>query len=168
MAASMPDREQDMNFTGEKATRIDLLSLKTVHMRTFHLTWLAFFLCFFGWFAHAPLLPATIGPDLDLSKSQKVTAFIGSVGITILARLMIGYLCDRVGPRKSYVALLIFGAFAVAGSSFAYCGEPYLLSRLCIGVIGASFVITQYHTSVMFAPNIVGVANATTAGWGNL
>ena len=40
--------------------------------------------------------------------------------------------------------------------------------RLAIGVIGASFVITQYHTSVMFAPNVVGTANATTAGWGNL
>jgi NNP family nitrate/nitrite transporter-like MFS transporter len=42
------------------------------------------------------------------------------------------------------------------------------LFRLAIGVIGASFVITQYHTSVMFAPNVVGTANATTAGWGNL
>ena len=40
--------------------------------------------------------------------------------------------------------------------------------RLAIGVIGAAFVITQYHTSVMFAPNVVGTANATTAGWGNL
>src|SRR5690606_3137735 len=39
---------------------------------------------------------------------------------------------------------------------------------LAIGVIGASFVITQYHTSVMFAPNVVGTANATTAGWGNM
>jgi NNP family nitrate/nitrite transporter-like MFS transporter len=29
-------------------------------------------------------------------------------------------------------------------------------------------VITSYHTSVMFAPNVVGTANATTAGWGNL
>jgi MFS transporter, NNP family, nitrate/nitrite transporter len=28
-------------------------------------------------------------------------------------------------------------------------------------------VITQYHTSVMFAPNVVGTANATSAGWGN-
>jgi NNP family nitrate/nitrite transporter-like MFS transporter len=37
-----------------------------------------------------------------------------------------------------------------------------------IGVIGASFVITQYHTSIMFAPNCVGTANATAAGWGNL
>ena len=39
---------------------------------------------------------------------------------------------------------------------------------MLIGAIGASFVITQYHTSQMFAPNCVGTANATTAGWGNL
>ena len=46
--------------------------------------------------------------------------------------------------------------------------ETFLLFRLAIGVIGASFVITQYHTSVMFSSNVVGTANATTAGWGNL
>src|SRR5690606_31588911 len=46
--------------------------------------------------------------------------------------------------------------------------ESFLLFRLGIGVIGASFVITQYHTSVMFAPKIVGTANALSAGWGNL
>jgi len=151
-----------------RATRIDLFSLKTVHMRTFHLSWFAFFLCFFGWFAHAPLLPATIGPDLGLSEQQKISAFIGSVAITIGARLLIGVLCDRIGPRRSYVMLLVFGAIVVAGSSLAYDWPTYFLSRLCIGVIGASFVITQYHTSVMFAPNCVGIANATTAGWGNL
>jgi NNP family nitrate/nitrite transporter-like MFS transporter len=46
--------------------------------------------------------------------------------------------------------------------------ETFLLFRLLIGAIGASFVITQYHTSLMFAPNCVGTATATTAGWGNL
>ena len=30
-----------------KAPRIDLLSLATPQMRTFHMTWFAFFLCFF-------------------------------------------------------------------------------------------------------------------------
>lgn len=151
-----------------KATRIELFNLKSVHMRTFHLSWLAFFICFFGWFSHAPLIPATIGPDLSLTREQIITAFIASVGVTILARLGIGYLCDRIGPRRSYVALLCFGAVAVAGSAFVDSWPTYLFSRLCIGVIGASFVITQYHTSVMFAPNVVGMANATTAGWGNL
>ncbi len=43
----------------------------------------------------------------------------------------------------------------------------FLVFRLAIGVIGASFVITQFHTSVMFAPNVVGTANATVGGWGN-
>ena len=28
-------------------------------------------------------------------------------------------------------------------------------------------MITQFHTSNMFAPNVVGAANATAAGWGN-
>ncbi len=151
-----------------KATKIKLTDLSSVQMKTFHLTWIAFFLCFFGWFSHSPLLPSTIGPDLGLTQAQKITAFIASVGVTIFARLFIGSLCDKIGPRKSYVGLLIFGAIAVASSSFAYDWTTYLISRLAIGVIGASFVITQYHTSVMFAPKVVGIANATTAGWGNL
>jgi len=113
-------------------------------------------------------MKSTIAPDLALTKAQTTLAFIASVGVTIFARLLIGPLCDKIGPRKSYVYLLIFGAIAVAGSSFAYNWETYLISRLAIGVIGASFVITQYHTSVMFAPNVIGIANATTAGWGNL
>ena len=40
--------------------------------------------------------------------------------------------------------------------------------RFCIGAGGAAFVVTQYWTTTMFANNIVGTANATTAGWGNL
>lgn len=54
------------------------------------------------------------------------------------------------------------------GIGLADSYESFLLARLGIGAIGAAFVITQYHTSVMFAPNIVGTANATTAGWGNM
>jgi len=33
-----------------KATRIDLFNLRTPQMRAFHLSWMAFFVCFFGWF----------------------------------------------------------------------------------------------------------------------
>jgi NNP family nitrate/nitrite transporter-like MFS transporter len=54
------------------------------------------------------------------------------------------------------------------GIGLAQSFETFLMFRLLIGAIGASFVITQYHTSVMFAPRCVGTANATTAGWGNL
>ncbi|MDX1497412.1 MAG: MFS transporter [Salinisphaeraceae bacterium] len=149
-----------------KATRIDLFSLKSMQMRTFHLTWFAFFLCFFGWFGIAPLM-AVVREDLMLTKAQIGNTIIASVAITIFARLLIGPLCDKFGPRRTYSVLLILGAIPVMSIGLANSYESFLLCRLAIGVIGAAFVITQYHTTVMFAPNVVGTANATTAGWGN-
>ena len=150
-----------------KATSIRLFSFSTPQMRTFHLTWFAFFLCFFGWFGIAPLM-AVVREDLLLTKAQIGNTIIASVAITIVARLAIGWLCDRIGPRRAYTGLLVVGSIPVMCIGLAQSYETFLLCRLAIGVIGASFVITQYHTSVMFAPNVVGTANATTAGWGNL
>jgi MFS transporter, NNP family, nitrate/nitrite transporter len=150
-----------------KATKINLLDFKSVPMRTFHITWITFFLCFFGWFGIAPLMPV-IREDLGLTKSQIGNIIIASVAITVFARLLFGWLCDKIGPRISYTALLIIGSIPVMFIGFSDSYESFLLFRLAIGVIGASFVITQYHTSVMFAPNVVGTANATAAGWGNM
>ena len=150
-----------------KATRIRLFSFAKPHMRTFHLTWFAFFLAFFGWFGIAPMM-ALVRDDLGLTKTQIGNTIIASVAITILARLLIGWLCDRIGPRLAYSGLLVLGSIPVMCIGLAQNYETFLLFRLAIGVIGAGFVITQYHTSVMFAPNVVGTANATTAGWGNL
>ena len=150
-----------------KATSIDLFTLKTPQMRAFHMTWFAFFLCFFAWFGIAPLM-GIVREELGLTKAQVGNTIIASVAITILARLFIGWLCDRIGPRLSYTFLLMAGSIPVMAIGLANGYESFLLFRLGIGVIGASFVITQYHTSVMFAPNCVGTANATSAGWGNL
>ncbi|MAG56051.1 MAG: MFS transporter, partial [Planctomycetes bacterium] len=150
-----------------KATRISLFNLRTPQMRTFHMSWFAFFLCFFAWFGIAPLM-LIVSKELGLTKTQIGNTIIASVSITIIARLFIGWLCDRIGPRLSYTMLLIAGSIPVMGIGLADSYTSFLLFRLGIGVIGASFVITQYHTSVMFAPNCVGTANATSAGWGNL
>ena len=150
-----------------KATRIKLSDFKSPQMRAFHMSWFAFFLCFFGWFGIAPLM-AVVRDELLLTKVQIGNTIIASVAITVLVRLLIGPLCDRYGSRLVYSGLLILGSVPVMGIGFANSYETFLLFRLGIGAIGASFVITQYHTSVMFAPNCVGTANATTAGWGNL
>ena len=151
----------------KKATKINLLSFKAPYMRAFHITWMAFFLCFFGWFGIAPLM-AIVREELDLTKAQIGNTIIASVAITVFARLLIGWLCDKIGPRITYTALLLIGSIPVMLIGMAHSYETFLLFRLGIGVIGASFVITQYHTSAMFAPNVVGTANATSAGWGNL
>jgi NNP family nitrate/nitrite transporter-like MFS transporter len=147
--------------------KLNVLSFKGVQMRTFHITWLTFFACFFAWFGLAPLMP-TIREDLGLTKGQVGNTIIAAVSATIIARLLIGRLCDTWGPRKAYTALLIIGSIPVMCVGFADSYMTFLLFRLGIGVIGASFVITQFHTSMMFAPKIKGTANAVAGGWGNL
>ena len=156
MAAEIPN----------KATKIDLFSFATPQMRAFHMAWLGFFVCFFAWFATAPLMPIIAG-DLHLSKADIANITIAGVFATILARFAIGPLCDKYGPRIAYTLMLSLGAIPVFGIAFAWDYTSFLVFRLLIGIIGASFVITQFHTSVMFAPNVVGTANATVGGWGN-
>lgn len=149
-----------------KATSIKLFSFATPQMRAFHVSWLAFFACFFAWFACAPLMPVIKG-EFGLTIGQIANINIAAVAVTILVRLIIGPMCDRFGARKTYTGLLLLGAIPVLGVALSQSYETFLFFRLCIGAVGASFVVTQYHTSVMFAPNVVGTANAAAAGWGN-
>ena len=95
-----------------KATRLRLQDFRTPQMRTFHLTWGAFFVCFFAWFACAPLMPVISG-ELGLSVDQIANINIAAVAITILARLVVGPLCDKYGPRLTYTGLLLVGAVPV-------------------------------------------------------
>jgi NNP family nitrate/nitrite transporter-like MFS transporter len=151
----------------QQATRVNLFDFRSPPMRAFHMAWMAFFLCFFAWFGIAPLMPV-VRDELSLTKDQIGWCVIASVSITIIARLVIGWLCDRVGPRLSYSALLVVGSLPVMAIGFSHDFTSFLIFRLLIGVIGASFVVTQVHTSIMFAPNCVGTANGAAAGWGNL
>ena len=155
-------------YSSAKATRINLLDFRSPQMRAFHMSWFAFFLCFFAWFGIAPLMKAQITGEFHLSKLQLSHLGVAAVSITVFARLMFGWLCDRIGPRLSYTILLVCGSVPVMCVGLAHSYYTFMVLRLLIGVIGASFVITQYHTSVMFAPGIVGSANAMTGGWGNL
>jgi NNP family nitrate/nitrite transporter-like MFS transporter len=147
-------------------TKLNIFSGRGIQMKTFHITWLTFFFCFFAWFGIAPLMPL-VSEQLHLTKAQKGNVAIAAVSATILARLIIGRLTDKFGPRKVYTWLLVICAFPVMFIGLADSYITFLLFRLGIGVIGASFVLTQFHTSVMFAPNIKGTANATAGGFGN-
>lgn len=152
--------------SSEKASRIELFSFAPPHMRSFHMSWFAFFLCFFGWFGIAPMLKV-VREDLAITTDQIVTTNMAAVASTVLMRLFIGWACDVIGPRLTYGTLLIVGSIPIMAVGLSNDYTTFLLMRVAIGMIGASFVITQYHTSQMFAANCVGTANAITAGWGN-
>ena len=150
-----------------KAQRIRFGDFRSPQMRAFHMTWFAFFLCFFAWFGIAPLMHV-VRAELALDDEQVGWCIIASVSATAVARLFVGRLCDRFGPRRTYSWLLILGSLPVMASGLAQDFVTFVTLRLLVGMIGASFVVTQYHTSLMFAPSCVGMATATTAGWGNL
>lgn len=152
-----------------KATSLwpNFFRLDMPQIRTFHMTWFAFFLCFFAWFGIAPLM-TVVRDELGMTRRHIGWAIIASVSMTVVARLFVGWLCDRIGPRRAYTWLLVIGSIPVMLIALANDPWTFIFCRLMIGAIGASFVITQYHTSLMFAPNVVGTASATTAGWGNM
>lgn len=66
--------------------------------------WFAFILCFFAWYGIAPLMKI-VREEMLLTKEQIGWCIIGSVAITVIARLFIGWLCDHIGPRLAYTWL---------------------------------------------------------------
>ena len=79
-------------------------------MKILHMSWMVFFITFFVWFNHAPMLGA-IAESLSLSKEQVKTLLILNVALTIPARILIGMLNDKFGARFVSSVLLVVSAF---------------------------------------------------------
>ena len=163
---SFPDIEVDPEQE-YKATELKILSCVKPHMIAFHIAWIGFFMAFLAWFAVAPLLPV-IKKDLKLSKNDIFDSNIASVTATVLTRFIVGPLCDTFGARRIFAALLVIGAVPTFFLGTIKTATDLIIIRLFIGIIGGAFVCTQHWTSCMFAKNVVGTANATAGGWGNL
>ena len=121
-----------------KATSLwgDFFKLTMPQIRAFHMAWFSFFLCFFAWFGIAPLM-TVVRDELQLTQTQVGWSMIASVAITVLARLVIGWLCDRIGPRLAYTWLLVVGSIPVMMIGFAQDPGTFIFFRLLVGVIGA-------------------------------
>jgi len=106
-------------------------------------------------------------PGTDCQSTLLYSA-IGSVAVTIFVRIALGTILERFGPVNTQCCLLTFGAFWVFCSAGISSSWSFILIRTMIGCAGATFVTNQFWCSLMFAPNVIGTANATAAGWGNL
>ncbi|CAB1103516.1 unnamed protein product [Ectocarpus sp. CCAP 1310/34] len=151
----------------DKATTLKLHSFRRPHMRAFHFAWFGFFMAFVSWFAFAPLMKEIKG-DLGMTKNEVYNANISSVSSTILSRFVVGPLCDTFGARITSSTLLLMGCIPTFFAGLVNSATDVAVIRFFIGVMGATFVCTQYWTSQVFAKEFVGTANATSAGWGNL
>ena len=148
-----------------------LLDFGQERIRTLHYTWIAFFMTFYVWFNMAPLASTMLrdlgGPDGWLTRDHINLFAICNVALTIPARIVIGALIDKYGPRRCFSGLLIvmsIPTFAFAlGNSFM----QLLVARLVLSTIGAGFVIGIRMVAQWFPPKMVGRAEGFYAGWGN-
>ncbi len=145
--------------------KFNLLSFSG-NMKILHATWVAFFISFVVWFNHAPLM-LVIADSLGMTKAEIKTILILNVALTIPARIAIGMLVDRFGPKRTYSTLLALGSLPCFLFAFAENFEQLALARFLMGFVGAGFVIGIRMVGEWFPAKQVGVAEGIYGGWGN-
>ena len=131
-----------------------------------HITWIAFFLTFVCWFNFAPFA-TTIGKELSLTPDQIKTLAICNLALTIPARIIIGMLLDRFGPRITFSCILFFAAIPCFATAFSQTFTHLVISRLLMGIVGSGFVVGIRMVSEWFPPKDIGIAEGVYGGWGN-
>lgn len=142
------------------------LDFAAARIRLLHLAWVAFFISFMVWFSHAPLM-GTIRDAFHLTPEQVKALLILNVALTIPARVIIGSLVDRFGPRRVYGLLLMLAAIPCSLFAMAQTYQQLALTRLLLGFVGAGFVVGIRLIGEWFPAREVGLAEGVYGGWGN-
>ncbi len=147
-------------------TLLQVLSAGGERGRVLHATWFAFFLVFLLWFGYAPLLPA-IRAELGLDEAEVTALMVLNVALTPFARLLVGMLTDRLGPRRTYALVLVAGGLITLAFALARDFTTLALLRLLAGLIGAGFVVGIRMIGDWFPRDRVGMAEGIYGGFGN-
>eukprot|EP00899_Mesostigma_viride_P021778 jgi/Mesvir1/29601/Mv21457-RA.1 len=179
-----------------KSRNFNILKFSHPHYTAFHLSWTSFFVCFISTFSYAAFMQTIreeMGcvnkfvsvknangtmemvewhrglkcPNWILNKADIADAGILAVTSTTIFRFPIGFICDQYGPKVGQVLSLSVSAISIFLSAAMTGATTLKVCRFFTGVGLAIFVVNQYWMSNMFSPKVVGVANATSAGWGN-
>ncbi|WP_150137813.1 NarK family nitrate/nitrite MFS transporter [Candidatus Enterovibrio escicola] len=135
-------------------------------MKILHLSWFAFFITFLIWFNFAPLLQH-VKESLGLTTAEIKTLLILNVAFTIPARVVVGMLTDKYGPRLVYSLLLAICTIPCFVFAFSANFVQAAIARFALGMIGAGFVIGIRLVSEWFPHNELGIAEGIYGGWGN-
>ncbi|MFL0797902.1 MAG: NarK family nitrate/nitrite MFS transporter [Cellvibrionaceae bacterium] len=145
---------------------LNLFKVSDPKIKTLHITWFAFFLTFVVWFNHAPLM-VFMKEAFDMTNQQVKALLILNVALTIPARIAIGILVDKFGPRHVYTGLLMASSVLCLLFATANSYEQLALFRFLMGFVGAGFVIGIRMVGEWFPHKTVGIAEGIYGGWGN-
>lgn len=144
----------------------DLFDFQRSEIMALHKTWFAFFLTFYVWFNMAPLV-TTIVKESGFTMEQLKILAICNVALTVPARVIIGMLSDRIGPRRTFTIVMVFMAIPCLMFAVATTYTQMLAARLLMSMVGTGFVVGIHMTSFWFKPKDIGFAQGVEAGLGN-
>ena len=146
--------------------KFNLLAFSQANIRTLHFTWFAFFMTFVVWLSVGPMMPF-IKEALALTDQQAKVLLILNVAMTIPARIIVGMLVDKFGPRILFSAILISGGLISIGFAWSSSYESLAIMRFLAGFIGAGFVVGIRMIGEWFPAKQTGLAQGIYGGWGN-
>lgn len=140
--------------------------LNSGHKGSLASAFLYFDMSFMIWVMLGPLA-VLIAKDFNLDAAQKANLVaLPALGGSIL-RLVLGYLTDRIGPKKTAVIGMILTVVPlVAGWKFAGSLNDMYFVALMLGIAGASFAAALPLASRWYPPEYQGLALGI-AGAGN-
>ena len=104
---------------------------------------------------------------LALTDQQAKVLLILNVGMTIPARIIVGMLVDKFGPRILFSAILVLGGLISIAFAWADSYESLAILRFLSGFIGAGFVVGIRMIGEWFPAKQTGLAQGIYGGWGN-
>ncbi|MBL4851978.1 MAG: MFS transporter [Gammaproteobacteria bacterium] len=121
---------------------------------------------FVVWLGLGPMMPF-IQEALSLTDQQAKVLLILNVAMTIPARIVVGMLVDKLGPRIMYTGILVLGGAISIGFAWVDSYEKLALMRFLSGFIGAGFVVGIRMIGEWFPAKQTGLAQGIYGGWGN-
>ncbi len=152
-------------MTTASQTRFAFFSLQP-RIRILHFSWLAFFVSFVVWFNHAPLM-ASIRDSFGLGKQEVAALLTLNVALTIPARILVGVLVDKLGPRIMFSASLAISGVICIAFALAQDFTSLAITRFLLGFVGAGFVVGIRIIGEWYPARETGLAQGLYAGLGN-
>ena len=146
--------------------KLNIFNLSKPNIRILHFTWFAFFMTFVVWLGLGPIMPF-IKDALQLTDQQAKVLLILNVAMTIPARIIVGMLVDKLGPRIMFTGILVTGGLISIAFAWADGYEQLALLRFFSGFIGAGFVVGIRMIGEWFPARQTGIAQGIYGGWGN-
>ena len=136
-------------------------------IRVLHYTWLAFFITFYIWFNMAPLSSMILKTVGWMTIDHIKVLAISNIALTIPARIWIGSIVDRYGPRIVFSIMLILIGIPCVLFAFGNTFLQLFIARLVLSTVGAGFIVGIRMITQWFPNNEMGFTSGIYAGWGN-